>query len=135
MDETADPIVNALNRPYWEAAARGELVLPCCAATGVAFWPPGPISPFVDAGVEWRAVDPHGTVRALAVYRRGFQQAFAARLPYGIALVTLACGVRLLAHVPSADDPAAPRPGDAVRLRFERVAGAAPLLVAEALTS
>jgi len=135
MSDIADPIINALNRPFWDAAAAGTLVLPHCVTTGAAFWPPSPLSPYA-AGedVEWRGVTPVGHIESVVVYRRAFQAAFANRLPYGIALVMLRCGVRLQAHIETPDDYAAPRSGDEVVLRFlPSPTAATPLLVATAI--
>jgi hypothetical protein len=116
MAERLAPIVNALSQPFWDAAAAGRLCLPFCTATDRAFWPPSPSSPFVTGGeVSWRDIPPEGVVRSILVYRRAFQQALADRLPYGVALVEVAPGARLLAHVP---DPAAAAAGDRVRLGF-----------------
>jgi uncharacterized OB-fold protein len=123
--------VNTLNKPYHDAAARNELLLPFCAATGRAFWPPSPVSPFVTGGaVEWRAVKPRGTLRARVIYRRGFLKDFDPLMPYGIGLVELTDGPRLQAHVTAPDAEDAPRAGDMVRLSFERLLDDAPILTA-----
>ncbi len=123
MSEQIDPEINALNAPFWDAAAKGTLSLPHCVVTGKAFWPPSPLSPFVTNGaVDWRPVEPAGTLRSVVTYRRGFQKALAAQLPYRVGLVELAAGVRLQAYWPgegTADDP---KIGGAVRIAF------APLL-------
>ncbi len=120
MAESADPIVNQLNLMFWQGAAEGVLMMPHCVATGAAFWPPSPISPFRGGeSVEWRAVSPSGTVLARVVYRRAFQQAFAPCLPYGIAMIGLDCGVRLQVHVPRPDEPDAPVVGDRVTIFFD----------------
>src|SRR5215813_14572292 len=117
MPESIAPVVNTLNAPHWQAAARGEFVLPFCVASDRAFWPPSPLSPFVSQGkVEWRPVDPVGVIAALVVYRRPFQKAFEPMLPYSVALVTLDAGPRLLAHVPKAYASGAPCRGDRVVL-------------------
>lgn len=135
MTESAAPVVNALNRPFWTGAAEGRLMLPHCVATARAFWPPAPLSPYADGGMAWREARPDGTVIARVVYRRPFQQAFATLLPYGIAMVALDCGVRLQAHVPAPDDPASPVAGDRVRLQFEILLdGGLPLPVARPAT-
>lgn len=130
--ESADPIINHLNRPFWEGAGAGRLVLPHCVATGRAFWPPSPISPFAEGrAVEWRDVAPAGIVLASVVYRRAFQKAFADLLPYGIAMVALDCGPRLQVHVEAPDAPGAPRGGSRVTLAFKPLLpGGAALLVA-----
>jgi len=123
--------VNTLNKPWHDAAARGELLLPFCAATGRAFWPPSPVSPFATGGaVEWRAVKPEGILRARVTYRRGFLKDFDPLMPYGIGLVELTDSLRLQAHVTAPDSDSAPRAGDAVRLVFEKLLDRAPILTA-----
>ncbi len=122
MQEPIAPIVNALNAPFWTAAAEGRLLLPNCVSSGRAFWPPSPLSPFVDrAGVEWRPVSGKGTLIALAVYRRSFQKAFAPLTPYAVGLVELDSGPRLQAHLADPDAADAARPGERVALRFRKL--------------
>jgi uncharacterized OB-fold protein len=131
MSESAQPIVNDLNRPFWDGAEAGRLMLPHCVATGQAFWPPSPISPYpAGRAVEWREVAGQGTVLASVVCRRGFQKAFADLLPYGIAMIALDCGPRLQAHVEAPDAPDAPKAGSRVMLCFKALLeGGPPLLV------
>ena len=120
MSESLTPRVNDLSRPFWDAAAEDRLSLPYCVETGRAFWPPAPTSPFRTAGaVEWREAEAVGIVSSIVVYRRAFQSALAAHLPYGIALVQVARGVRLLVHLEDPD--AAPKPGTRVSLCFRRL--------------
>ena len=127
MSEPVAPVVNTLNAPFWDAAADGRFVLPHCTATGRAFWPPSPASPFVTgSAVAWRAVEPVGTLAAIAVYRRGFQKAFAHRMPYAVGLIALDCGARIQAHISNPDAPNAPRRGARVRIAFERLADGGP---------
>ena len=120
MSESLTPVINDLSRPFWNGAEEGRLTLPHCVATGSAFWPPAPTSPFRTSGaVEWREVEAVGIVSSIVVYHRAFQAALAAHLPYGIALVQVAPGVRLLVHLKDPD--AAPKPGTRVSLCFKRL--------------
>lgn len=129
MIESADPTINALNRPFWDGAAAGRLMLPHCAATNTAFWPPSPVSPFAGGStVEWREVAAIGTVLARVTYRRSFQRAFAELLPYGVAMVALDCGPRLQAHVRAPDEAGAPGPGNRVAVHFETLLTGGPHL-------
>jgi uncharacterized OB-fold protein len=119
MTESATPIINALNRPFWGAAAEGVLALPHCLATGQAFWPPSPISPFPEGGaVEWRTVDPVGLLVCRVIYHRGFQAAFKHLLPYAVGLVELSSGPRLQVHIRQADEPTLIEVGTPIRLSF-----------------
>lgn len=120
------PPVNDLNAPFWEAAARGELLLPHCVASGRAFWPPSPCSPFCGGAVAWRPAAPAGIVESVVVYRRSFHPAFASLMPYGIAQLALDAGPRLQVHVPGPDAPDAPCAGDRATLVFRRLLAGAP---------
>jgi uncharacterized OB-fold protein len=123
MSEQIDPEINTLNAPFWDAAAKGTLLLPHCVASGKAFWPPSPLSPFATNGaVDWQPVAPAGTLRSVITYRRGFQKALADLLPYRVGLVELAAGVRLQAYWPGEGRGADPKIGETVRIMF------APLL-------
>jgi uncharacterized OB-fold protein len=113
--ETLAPIVNDLNRPFWEAAETGTLLMPHCVDSDRPFWPPSPLSPFTSGPVSWRPVEPRGTVAAAVTYARIFQQLLADRTPFAIALVDLVDGVRLQVHAP---DPALALPGTEVTIGF-----------------
>ena len=128
MTETSRPLVNALNRPFWEAAAAGKLALPQCATTQRFFWPPSPRSPFSGGAVVWMDCDPGGVVESVIVYRRPFQQAFAALLPYGIASIALDAGPRLLVHVTDPDGETAFKAGDRAVIGFRQLLDDGPLL-------
>jgi uncharacterized OB-fold protein len=122
MSESLAPVRNRLNAPFWLAGEADRLVLPHCVASGRAFWPPSPVSPFVTAGrVDWREVAPVGVVRGRVVYRRVFLKALEAATPFGVGLIELDAGPRLMAHLAHPDDPAAPRVGDRVRLVFQPI--------------
>ena len=127
MDETIAPRVNALNQPFWSAAAEDRLALPFCVLTGRFFWPPASVSPFAGgAAIEWREAAPDGVLAARVVYRRVFQQALKERMPYAVGLVALVAGPRLLAHIPDPDGRGAAQPGDAVRLVFSPIVAGGP---------
>lgn len=128
MTETSQPVVNALNRPFWEAASAGKLALQRCETTQRFFWPPSPRSPFTGGPVAWMDCDAGGTVESIVIYRRPFQQAFAALLPYGIASIALDAGPRLLVHVTDPDGEMAPKAGDRAVIGFRQLLDDGPLL-------
>jgi uncharacterized OB-fold protein len=133
MAEPVAPVLNDLSRPFWDAAAEGRLVLPFCMATGRAFWPPSPSSPFALGGaVAWRDVAAEGVLLSRVTYRRAFQKAFGDRLPYAVALIEVTPGVRLQAHLADPDGPRAPLSGAHVRLGFAALAeGGPPIPIVE----
>jgi len=90
------PRITGDNRPFWDACRRGELHLPHCVATGRAFWPPSPISPYrFEAKVEWRRVSGRGVVSSFVVVHQKWFPAFAADIPHNVAQVELEEGPRL----------------------------------------
>ena len=76
--------------PFWEAAARGELVIPRCRACGRFVWYPAERCPGC-GGVElpWERVSGRGTLFSWAVVRRALVKHFADRVPYVSGLVAL----------------------------------------------
>jgi uncharacterized OB-fold protein len=134
--DSATPVLNALNAPFWTAAQAGRLVLPCCVQTGRLFWPPSPFSPFQTGGVvEWRPAAPEGKLLARAIYRRTFLKKFEPLMPYAIGLVELDAGPRLQAFIAHPDGIGAPKAGERVRLRFEQIVENSPVLTATALAA
>ena len=129
--ETVEAITNSLWAPFHDGAAADRLMLPHCIETDRAFWPPSPSSPYVTHGaVEWRAVAGWGVLIAHVTYRRGFQKAFQALLPYGVGLVEFEGGVRLQAHIPNPDTERSPVAGSRVRVAFRAlVPDARPVLI------
>lgn len=82
---------HAATRPFWEAAARGELALPRCGDCGAFVWYPAERCRACDsARVAWQAVSGRGTLFAWTVVRHAFVPVFADHVPYVTGLVALA---------------------------------------------
>lgn len=78
-------------RPFWEAAARGEVVIPRCAGCAAWIWYPQPRCPGCGGQeLAWTAISGRGTLFSWAVVRRVFVPAFAGEVPYVTGLVSLA---------------------------------------------
>ncbi len=77
-------------RPFWEAAARGELALPRCEACGAWTWYPRESCLRCAGALTWQAVSGRGTLFSWAVVRRALVEAFADQVPYVTGLVALA---------------------------------------------
>lgn len=102
MSEYAKPLprITGDNRPFWEAAARGELHLPWCTACDRAYWPPSPLCPHCfEDGVTWRQASGRGTVSSFVVVHQKWFPAFAGDTPYNAAQVELEEGPRLTTSV------------------------------------
>lgn len=80
--------VNAWTAPYWEAAARGELVVAECAQCGHARMPPTPFCPSCHSqALNWVPLGGHATVYSYTVVARALLPDMEAHLPYVPALV------------------------------------------------
>ena len=100
VPDTADPDL----APYWEGVARGVLLVPRCPSCGQLRWPPRGSCP--DCGLVefgWAEVGPGGTLHSYAVVNRAFHPAFAAEIPYILAVVEVASGVRFLGRLTGTD--------------------------------
>jgi uncharacterized OB-fold protein len=113
--------VNAENKPYFDAAAQGRLLVKHCAACGEFHHYPRALCPhcFSDR-TEWRDAKGAGTVYTFSVLRRGVPE------PYCIAYVTLEEGVSMLTNLVDCDFDAV-RIGMKVKVVFKPSDGGAPV--------
>ena len=111
----AAPAVNPENRPYFDAAAQGRLLVKRCAACGKLHFYPRAICPhcFSDR-TEWQEAAGTGTIYSYSVMRHG--------VAYAIAYVTLDEGVTMLTNIVDCDLDAL-RIGQKVRVVFKPAEG------------
>jgi uncharacterized OB-fold protein len=129
VDGPADPVVDDQSRPWWEAAARGELLVRRCLACGALSHHPRPFCPECWSNdVVWHPCSGRGTLYTWSVVRVNDAAAWSDRVPYVVAMVDLEEGPRLATQLPDVD-PADLRIGMAVEVRFQRLAGRRPLPV------
>ncbi|WP_456697662.1 Zn-ribbon domain-containing OB-fold protein [Aeromicrobium sp. P5_D10] len=116
---TPRPSVDPATQPYWNAAERGELVVPYCDGCELLFWYPRGFCPRCgDAAVSWRSASGRGEVYSFSVVRRAAGP-WAEHTPFVLAFVTLDEGVTVQANV--VDCPADRlAPGLRVSAVFER---------------
>lgn len=117
---TADETLGEL----YHGAARGELVLPFCAACDLPLEPEQWVCDGCGAsGPVWRPVPPRGHVHTVTVVHRLERGLVRSTEPYPVADVELVSGHRLVltAIAPSAT----PAIGDAVSIGFRRLGGVA----------
>jgi len=109
----------APTRPFFEAAARGELRLPRCAACRRFEWYPAERCAGCGGGLAWEATSGRGTIYSFAVVRRPLLREFAPLVPFATGIVTLAEDARLRLVTRFVDcDPEALRIGLPVRAVF-----------------
>lgn len=114
-------------RPFWDGAAEGRLVLPRCDRCATVIWYPRHLCPACGAtDVTWFEASGRGTVYSYTVVHRG-EGDFAGLPPYTIAYVELEEGPRVLANL--LGDTGGWSVGQAVRAVFERPEGDGPPLL------
>jgi uncharacterized OB-fold protein len=109
------PLVNAENKPYFDAAAGGKLLIKRCAACGEPHFYPRALCPHCfSERTEWREAAGTGTIYSYSVMRHG--------VPFAIAYVMLDEGVAMLTNLVDCDVDAL-RIGQKVRVVFRPAEG------------
>ena len=87
------PAINPETKPFWDAAAKGQLTIKKCLACGELHHYPRSLCPFCHSDrTEWLAASGQGTIYSFSVMRRAPE-------PFAIAYVTLAEGPRMLTNI------------------------------------
>lgn len=90
------PRIDEINRPYWEAAKRHELVLQRCQVCGRYRYPPGETCPgCLSDKLDWVKASGRGKVYTWTVFHQVYHPAFASEAPYAVVAVELEEGPRL----------------------------------------
>lgn len=91
------PVPNALSQPYWDAAARGQLVLQRCGRCAAVRHYPRLLCDRCHAKeVDWVPASGRGRIHSWTVCHHVFHPGFAADVPYVLVTVDLEEGVRAL---------------------------------------
>ncbi|MFJ5310169.1 Zn-ribbon domain-containing OB-fold protein [Streptomyces sp. NPDC088350] len=112
------PEADTFTRPYWEAAARGRLLLRRCADCGRAHHYPREFCPHCwSEAVTWENASGHATLYTWSVVHRNDLPPFGQRVPYVAAVVDLAEGPRMMTELVESES-AEPRAGMPVEVTF-----------------
>lgn len=107
--------------PFWDGAARGELLIQQCPSCWNRWHPPGPSCPRCGRlDPEWVPASGRAELYSLVVVRRAAHPLVESWLPYNVALVELEEGPRLVTTV-QADDPATLPFGTDLIVDFHRI--------------
>ena len=113
------PRIDEESKGFWEACQRHELVIQRCGHCGTLRYYPRALCPTcLSDAVEWVRCSGRGTVYTFTVTHQNQAPGFRDALPYVLAYVELAEGVRLLTNIVDCA-PAAVRIGMAVEVVFE----------------
>jgi uncharacterized OB-fold protein len=99
MSDALQPEIDAINRPYWDGLAAGELRYQACEH-GHAWLPPRTACPHcLSRAVEWKRAGGSGRIVSWVVYHVAYHPSFQDRLPYNVAIVELDEGPRLVTNI------------------------------------
>jgi len=94
------PRIDEESRGYWEALARHELYVQRCGACGTTRFYPRAVCPAcLSSRVEWIRASGRGAVYTFTVTHQNQAPGFRGEVPYVLAVVELAEGVRLLTNI------------------------------------
>jgi uncharacterized protein len=111
-----DPNLNVGDEPFFEATAKGKLLLKKCKDCGEFHYYPRGICPYCfSTSVDWVEAKGTGTIYTFSITRR------AGPIPYCIAYVTLDEGVNMMTNIVDCDLDAI-RCGQKVKLTFKTTA-------------
>jgi hypothetical protein len=93
------PAPDALERPFFEAAAHGELLYQRCPACGHVQFYPRALCTQCGGEPQWATASGRGAVHTYTVVRQNGMPPFRDELPYVVAMVELPEGVRMMGNV------------------------------------
>jgi len=115
------PIVNDWARPFWEATRRNTLSIQRCEdCSNHIFYPRIACPHCGSANVEWVDASGKGKVYSYTVVESNSPSAFITDIPYVVAIIELAEGVRMLSNVVGCD-PSTVRCDMPVEVVFEKL--------------
>ena len=113
------PQSNADSKPYWDAARERRLVIRKCKACAAVHFMPRHLCPHCWSDqLEWIDAKGGGTVQSFSIVHRASDPAFAARVPYVVAMIDLDEGPRMCSNI-LGEDALGVRIGERVQLTFE----------------
>jgi uncharacterized OB-fold protein len=117
------PVIDDLNRPFWEGCRAGELRLQRCGGCSRLRYPVATVCPHcLSTEAAWEPVSGRGEIYTFAVFRHSYNDAWRERIPYAVALVRLAEGPIVIGDVVGAE-PESLRVGQPVRAVFRELEG------------
>lgn len=94
------PEFDDVSTPFWEAAARHELVLQTCGSCGAVRHPPRPVCPTCLSWEHtWKPASGRGRVWSWVIAHPPVLPAFADKAPYNVVVVELDEGVRMVGNL------------------------------------
>jgi uncharacterized OB-fold protein len=129
MNPSPSAFADVQSAPWWSHIERGVFALPRCGDCRRWHFQPQPRCPHCrSAAIAWQPASGRGQVYSFTVVHRAPSPAFAADVPYVIAIVATEEGPHLMTRLVGLD-PDAVAIGLAVRARLDRLSPDGPVLV------
>jgi uncharacterized OB-fold protein len=94
------PRIDGPNRPFWEGARAGRLMLQRCLDCGVWRFPAARCCPSCRGGrADWQNASGRATLESFCLFHKPYFDGFAGELPYNVIQVRLEEGVRLFSNL------------------------------------
>ena len=94
------PVSTAETAEYWAGCRRHELLIQRCSdCGGYQFYPRILCVACSGRSLQWARASGRGTVRSFTVVRRAVSEAYAADVPYVVALIRLEEGPTLMSNI------------------------------------
>lgn len=120
--EKPKPVIDPGTEPFWNATKQHRLSIPRCKACNQHHFYPRELCPHCHSDeLEWTDVSGRGEIYSYTIARKPAGPAFAADVPYVVAMIALDEGPRMLTNIITADVDSV-RIGDRVRVKFDDVA-------------
>jgi uncharacterized OB-fold protein len=115
------PTITAANRPFWDAAREGKLVMQQCGECSHVRFPISHVCPrCLSYEFAWRTLSGRGEIFSYVVYHQVYSAAFKQDVPYNVAMIQLEEGPRMFSNIVGVSNDL-PKVGDAVKVDFEKV--------------
>jgi uncharacterized OB-fold protein len=113
------PVASPETAEYWAGAKRHQLLIQRCSSCAhLQFYPRVLCTACSGRMLAWVEASGRGTIRSYTVVRRPVSEAYAADVPYVVALVALAEGPTMMSRIVDVD-PEAVRIGLGVEVAFQ----------------
>ena len=103
LSSLPQPDVEGEWKPFWDATARGELLIQVCTSCQARQFYPRAICTHCGGEPKWLRASGYGTVYTFSVVRQNLVRPFKEMLPYVLAMVDLDEGVRMMTNLIDCD--------------------------------
>lgn len=113
------PIPDETSAPFFDGARAGKLMLQHCSSCNDWSWPVRERCPHCFAAtLQWRQASGRGTLYTFTIMHQAMNPGFASSVPYNVAQIDLAEGVRITSNIIGIGNDAL-RVGMALEVVFE----------------